>query len=471
MPFEEKSIQINIFESTQFDFKPEKPKKRRKGDDYDYNDPFIEPFEGEFDPVELECKLENFFIYKGKMDEDPKRIARKYNNTVKKQKMVESLQNSTQEGVVKTTIFDFEDKLEKLINKTHKYKKDIKFDNLIIWIVKYNWEYLTKNEEFKWYLIDKILLAYKKEGINPTGYSKDVSDDQKTVNDDQKVVNDGKIIFNDQKVEYENFLDDLKDEIEKIAQNLNKITSDSTNFSNEMKFFNQFKNESYLDDMIKFIIKYVVYYSCKTEKNIKHVRGLAIEYLTAMFPESCTNKFKLKYYIFKKVEDKMKSLNFDTEKVLNGEFVHLETNNNLDSTNISSNIDSFNPSFNENSISIGSDFPISSGLSNSNSLYNNSSINNCFSNLKKSYQKKNNNTSSFSPFFNGFIKNETQEMPAKKASTAKSKKKNNDSLNNKSNGNDLNLLDFKNSEIDLKLTDETNFNSTVLDDDSYYENQ
>ncbi|MCA9750462.1 MAG: hypothetical protein KC414_15230, partial [Romboutsia sp.] len=84
-------FKINILDSKEINLCSEKPKKRRRADSYDYDDPFFESFEGELDPVEIECKLENFFIFKGKMDGNPKKISRKYRDIEKKKKLKERM--------------------------------------------------------------------------------------------------------------------------------------------------------------------------------------------------------------------------------------------------------------------------------------------------------------------------------------------------------------------------------------------
>ena len=68
---EDKELYVNVLESVEYDLALVKIKKRRQIDDYESNCPFLESFEGEYNVVELECKLENFFIHKGIMEEDP----------------------------------------------------------------------------------------------------------------------------------------------------------------------------------------------------------------------------------------------------------------------------------------------------------------------------------------------------------------------------------------------------------------
>ncbi|TBU12257.1 hypothetical protein CWI38_0828p0020 [Hamiltosporidium tvaerminnensis] len=80
-------IKIDVFKSIEVDLEPQletKKPKRRPNDDYDYEDPFIEQLENEYEAVELECNLSSFFIYSGKMPFDRQKVIKKYENEVKK---------------------------------------------------------------------------------------------------------------------------------------------------------------------------------------------------------------------------------------------------------------------------------------------------------------------------------------------------------------------------------------------------
>lgn len=75
-PENEVIIQVNVMEPKEIDLrKKEKQKKRRqRTDEYDYNDPFIEPFEGETQMVMIESSLEDFFVYKGELPYSAKKV-------------------------------------------------------------------------------------------------------------------------------------------------------------------------------------------------------------------------------------------------------------------------------------------------------------------------------------------------------------------------------------------------------------
>lgn len=67
-------VDFDVFGSKEVDLNPQKPKKQRRVDDYDYTDSFIEHFEGEDDVVEIEPHIGNFFIYKGTLPEKPSKV-------------------------------------------------------------------------------------------------------------------------------------------------------------------------------------------------------------------------------------------------------------------------------------------------------------------------------------------------------------------------------------------------------------
>lgn len=76
-----KEITFDITKSLEVDLSTKKKQKRRKRvDDYDYTDNFIEPFEGEEDLVEIECSISNFFVYQGILPGSIKKVINQYKN-------------------------------------------------------------------------------------------------------------------------------------------------------------------------------------------------------------------------------------------------------------------------------------------------------------------------------------------------------------------------------------------------------
>lgn len=68
--------------------------RKSKENDYDYTDPFIEPFEGDVTAVLLECKMEDFFVYSGLLPSTAKRALRSYQNQLDKAKAKDNESNS-----------------------------------------------------------------------------------------------------------------------------------------------------------------------------------------------------------------------------------------------------------------------------------------------------------------------------------------------------------------------------------------
>ncbi|KAK6089693.1 hypothetical protein P3W45_001335 [Vairimorpha bombi] len=57
-----------------------KKRRRKRNDDYDYDDDFIESFEGETDLVDIECSLPNFFVYQGPLPYSTKKVLNFFKN-------------------------------------------------------------------------------------------------------------------------------------------------------------------------------------------------------------------------------------------------------------------------------------------------------------------------------------------------------------------------------------------------------
>lgn len=67
-------IEFDVCESREVNVCPRDVRRKRRVDDYDYNDPFIEHFDGEDDAVEIEPHLQNFFIYEGQLHDKPSKV-------------------------------------------------------------------------------------------------------------------------------------------------------------------------------------------------------------------------------------------------------------------------------------------------------------------------------------------------------------------------------------------------------------
>lgn len=78
------NVDIDVFGSKEIDINPQERRRKKKIDDYDYTDPFIERFEGEDDAVEIEPHIENFFMYEGTLQEKPSKVLSAHTRASKK---------------------------------------------------------------------------------------------------------------------------------------------------------------------------------------------------------------------------------------------------------------------------------------------------------------------------------------------------------------------------------------------------
>ncbi|KAL0263918.1 UNVERIFIED_CONTAM: hypothetical protein PYX00_011249 [Menopon gallinae] len=67
-------IEVDVFGSKEVDVHPQERRRRRRADDYDYTDPFIEQLEGEDDVVEMEPHIQNFFMHEGPLQDRPSKV-------------------------------------------------------------------------------------------------------------------------------------------------------------------------------------------------------------------------------------------------------------------------------------------------------------------------------------------------------------------------------------------------------------
>lgn len=309
--FEDKEIKINILESLEVNLAPMSYKKRRQVDDYDYNDPFLESFEGELDAVEVECKLENFFVHKGEMKDDPKRIIKKYRRQQQK-----SLRNNENLADIKPNntnplVFPFENKLAHLFKTKAKYKKDNIFGNSIIDFLKLQ----ICEDEFDGFLGDTLIALNEK--MTKNFIEKNNSKEENDTSSKEQLENSQNVTGKEFREYISSNLAKLDPDgtklaklREKIQRNFNiieKLVCDIENYSPDKKLFKKFEEDDYLSSATEFILIYMKYYSVASEMQYAHIRNSAMEYLIIMIPSHCTNRSKMKHYLAKYINDKLKN--------------------------------------------------------------------------------------------------------------------------------------------------------------------
>ncbi|OQS55195.1 hypothetical protein EHP00_1440 [Ecytonucleospora hepatopenaei] len=354
-------IEIDFTKQKEIDLKPKEEKKRKKFEDYDYDDDFLERFEGDDQLVDLDCNIENFFVYKGEVDDNPKRIARKYKYQEQK-----DLGNT----------FEFENKLKR------DYKKDAKFHNLVYFLVYLKYLSIKDKNTVDFYLLDYILRNrnilsvpnyVKTKSEENVNNSSDTSQIINTENNTSQAINTEKNtsqvintekntsqVINTEKEgtekskqnqEIKNSETQLKtqenitgsdviedavktplkltftdDEITKFLENklksslisqheeLKKILADINNYSENFKSFN-YKKEYVVERFINFIVDYTTFYYKDQDEKVRS-KGIAI--IQKLFANECTNK-RVKASISMFIEKNWK--NFSIKSIQEGKYI------------------------------------------------------------------------------------------------------------------------------------------------------
>ena len=230
------TIEIDFLQSKEIDLSP-KEKKRMKLEEYDYNDDFLEHFEGDNQLVDLDCNIENFFVYKGNLAGNPKKIARKYNNKEKK-----NMSNT----------FIFENNLFKGI------KRDSKFHNMTYWwfyydVVINNGKNMDGNNIFAPRLYLEIEILKNMNIIPIKSISNSIENDNKQeINSsiDSNQLNINKI--NCTMEDINKYLEQLKNHIIDEYESLKIIFACRENYKDDFKLFN-FKIPNIAKKLIQFV--------------------------------------------------------------------------------------------------------------------------------------------------------------------------------------------------------------------------
>ncbi|KAM0679226.1 hypothetical protein BDAP_000093 [Binucleata daphniae] len=102
------NFDINESKEVNYNVNNKTTKKRRKNDDYDYEDSMIEPEEGDCEGVELECHIKNFFVFAGTLEDEGAKVLKKYTSnkkynrkTATKSKEIQKNENKQDNDVAK----------------------------------------------------------------------------------------------------------------------------------------------------------------------------------------------------------------------------------------------------------------------------------------------------------------------------------------------------------------------------------
>lgn len=323
-------IPINIFESHEISLVPAKPKKRRVADEYDYNDPFLEPMEGEYEPVELECKLKNFYVYKGNLQKSAKKTAQQYNREKKKRDTLGiQLSNDTAPAILgpsqdaTAVLFDFEKSKDYVMSKPSWAKTDTRLTNFVLWLIS------TRDLETP-ASTEAALATLRRADLKTTMEMASSPSPEELVA----------------------YYAQLKIRLEELHAQIVQVLSNQRNYSEDGKIFKGFKSNKFMEDLLNFHLLYVKYYAGAGESNMNTARKRATWAVLSAFPSSCTNNIKLKHNVIKEISKQLAHEGFDMEKAAIGEFVKIGDNretqepkghdNNADTSNKDNKINTAN---------------------------------------------------------------------------------------------------------------------------------
>lgn len=302
---ENKYIAVNIFESQEINLAPVKARKRRMLEDYDYDDPFMEPMEGEYEPVELECKLKNFYVYKGDLPEPAKKIAQKYNRAKKKRETLgiqlnespiqnNDGQNDEKVGVPEfsNVLLDFEASENYILFKPTWSKTDAKLSNFLFLL-----SAICK--------IDKPTELHAAHTVlSRMGLSTELVHLEVDSTPEELV----------------EYYASLKEQLEILYKKITDEIHLETNYIKNGKIFQKFNDNEFMNDLMDFHLYYIRYYSGMGEKNLNTARKRATWAVLIAFPPACTNHTKLKHNINNKIAKIIEEKGYDSEKAAKGEF-------------------------------------------------------------------------------------------------------------------------------------------------------
>lgn len=341
-------IMFDIFGNKEIDLLPVIKKQRKKQvDDYDYNDPFFESFDGEFDPIDIECKLENFFIYKGDLVENPKKIIKKYNKESKKEEMKRNSINKKKKTIenVKKEDLTFSFEKTKDIKKYYKNKKEPIYTNLISWLFYYENELISSyirdsddknsginreqildfnHEEIYYYFLNEFTNESKsKDNLTLSDELENTQKDNNILEEflkENMVISCANVYTNNtilnslnnkfkkneitiNKEERIIYLKKLVNNVETIYDCILKELSSEINYSTEKKTFLKFRSDKFMNLIIAFYMNYIKYYCLNSGEIIIKSKNKAFKYLSSGFNENCTNANRLKFYIRRYIEE------------------------------------------------------------------------------------------------------------------------------------------------------------------------
>ncbi|ADM11410.1 uncharacterized protein Eint_041210 [Encephalitozoon intestinalis ATCC 50506] len=294
MNFEKEiTVQVSVMESKEIDLlKKEKPRKRRqRADEYDYNDPFIEPFEGETQMVMIECKLEDFFVYKGRLPYSAKKVL-SVHKARERSKLLKSGTGSLDKGNdVKKERSKGKLSNTKTLASKRKYgkipKNDTKICDCLASLIKSGIEKLERpiqpgDCKTEYYVSLMVLEIFQKEreldwGLPGLDSAEKPSDE-----------------------EANKYVKDCENKMEGVFSAIAEDIRSYHLYSEDLSLFKGFQKEGFLFNVSEYFLLFIKT-SLMNQKSISFnkARKEAYNNILDLFPNTCKNSTQTKYYLTK----------------------------------------------------------------------------------------------------------------------------------------------------------------------------
>ncbi|AFN82888.1 hypothetical protein EROM_041220 [Encephalitozoon romaleae SJ-2008] len=323
-PENEVTIQVNVMEPKEIDLrKKEKQKKRRqRTDEYDYNDPFIEPFEGETQMVMIESSLEDFFVYKGELPYSAKKVlsvhkARERAKLMKSSSIDVSGQKAEKRGKDPK-------RLRISVGKGRRRripKSDTKICDCLASLIKSevgNTGEVPRDESdyMEYYVSLKVLEAFQKE--------REV---------DWRIQNLDAL----KKPSDEEIARYLKKSESAMNELFNTIAGEIQNYqlySEDLSLFKGFQKESFLFNTCKYFLLFIkISFMGQEGMTFNKARKEAYNNVLGLFPNTCKNSTQTQYYLAKRISQTCEMKDF-------AECNNKEHKKGNEDRNVSSNLES-----------------------------------------------------------------------------------------------------------------------------------
>ncbi|KAF5139682.1 thymidylate kinase [Vairimorpha ceranae] len=253
-----KEVSFDILKSTEVDLKKSvvaKKKRRNRLDDYDYADDLIESFEGESEPVEMECSLSNFFVFQGPLPFSAKKVLNFFKNkpvlTVEKDNELQILEDAiystrrkrkASHTLVSETLDNEEQKIIKKGRPKSKNKECLQKEAIVSYISgkfdKIQQQFDVLNIEDKiWYFITNYILYKDNEEVylrNLEVFNDNVLENNEGISEDKKELwNENTKVIQEDEVHKNNTMQESKKE---------ENGSNNLHFSNKGEFSHKLVN-------------------------------------------------------------------------------------------------------------------------------------------------------------------------------------------------------------------------------------